>query len=303
MNGSHNTKYPHSLTVICFGEVLWDNLPSGRKPGGAPMNVAYHLNKMGLTAQPISMVGADQDGRDLLTVMESLQIDTVYCGIDVKHKTSTVEVTFNTNGDAAYDIVYPVAWDYIEYQNVFETAAKCADAFVFGSLASRNDITRSTLYKLLDSAPYRVFDVNLRKPHYDEAYIKYLLSKTDLLKVNYEELEVLTGWYGFAGAEEDMISILQEKSGIKEIIVTKGSQGASYFCENVHYIQPAYQVTVKDTVGSGDSFLAAFLSGRLKNRPIKDSLDYAAKVAAYITTLNGACPVYDLHEINEFQAL
>ncbi|MBP1637937.1 MAG: PfkB domain protein, partial [Bacteroidetes bacterium] len=35
-------------TVVCYGEVLWDIFPTKTKPGGAPMNVAYHLRKFGV---------------------------------------------------------------------------------------------------------------------------------------------------------------------------------------------------------------------------------------------------------------
>ena len=55
--------------VICFGEVLWDFLPQGKEPGGAPMNVTYHLNKSGVPASLISKVGKDDLGDEILKVM------------------------------------------------------------------------------------------------------------------------------------------------------------------------------------------------------------------------------------------
>ena len=52
--------------VLCYGEVLWDCLPDGRFPGGAPMNVAYHLTSLGSTGWPVSRVGDDELGGELL---------------------------------------------------------------------------------------------------------------------------------------------------------------------------------------------------------------------------------------------
>ncbi len=46
--------------VVCFGETLWDVLPDGKQPGGAPMNVAYHLGKLGKNPAVISRVGKDE---------------------------------------------------------------------------------------------------------------------------------------------------------------------------------------------------------------------------------------------------
>ena len=45
--------------VVCFGEILWDILPDRKMPGGAPMNVAYHLNQLGVPTAMISRVGTD----------------------------------------------------------------------------------------------------------------------------------------------------------------------------------------------------------------------------------------------------
>lgn len=289
------------LNVICFGEVLWDNLPSGRQPGGAPMNVAYHLNKLGISSSLVSRVGNDENGIGLLQILKTLSLDTDYCQVDQLNKTSTVEVNIATNNEVAYEIVFPVAWDFIELDSRILALTSKSDAFVFGSLAGRNEITRSTLLELLDIATYRVFDVNLRAPFYCEKYMSILLGKTDLLKLNYLELNEVVSWYSDDCKQEELqVKLLQRKFGIKEIIVTKGSAGASFYTKEQAYSQPAFRISVADTVGSGDSFLAAFLSERLKNRNIEQSLEFASALSAFITTHSGACPSYELPDISNF---
>lgn len=289
------------INVICFGEVLWDNLPSGRKPGGAPMNVAYHLQKLGISSSLVSRVGNDDNGTSLLEILKKLDLSTEYCQIDGFNKTSTVEVNITSNNEVEYEIVFPVAWDFIALDPRISALTSKANAIVFGSLAGRNEMSRSTLHTLLDSAKYRVFDVNLRAPYYSESYMHILLGKTDLLKLNYLELGKIVGWYKEDCKEEkEKVQFLQDKFDIKEIIVTKGSDGASFYAGSDVYHQSAYKIIVKDTVGSGDSFLAAFLSSRLKNHGIEESLTFAAALSAFITTHAGACPPYQISDVTDF---
>lgn len=289
------------LNVVCFGEVLWDNLPAGRQPGGAPMNVAYHLNKLGISGSIVSRVGNDENGVSLLQALKKLDLGTAYCQVDELNKTSTVEVNIGLNNEVTYEIVFPVAWDFIEPDPRILALTGKADALVFGSLAGRNEISRSTLLELLDLAKYRVFDVNLRAPYYGEEYLHTLLGKTDLLKLNYQELTEIASWYADDCKEEGSgVKLLQDKFGIKEVIVTKGGAGASFYSQDQVYNQAAYQISVADTVGSGDSFLAAFLSERLKDKSIEESLKFAAALSAFVTTHSGACPVYQLSDVSGF---
>jgi fructokinase len=287
--------------VICFGEMLWDNLPSGRKPGGAPMNVAYHLNKFHIRSTVLSRVGNDADGIALLNVLKDLDLGTDCCQVDFANKTSTVEVQITENNEVEYEIVSPVAWDFIALQTRYTDITRQADAFVFGSLSGRNEVTRATLSALLELASYRVFDVNLRAPHYDRKYIQDLLQKTNLLKLNEQELKMIAGWSGrFEMDEKGQVKLLQDQFNIPEIIVTKGAAGASFYNNNLVYDQRAFKIKVKDTVGSGDSFLAAFLSRRLKSADIQECLRFASAVSAFITSQSGACPPYQMADLTHF---
>lgn len=288
--------------VVCFGEILWDNLPGGKKPGGAPMNVAYHLNQLGIESTLISRVGNDNEGFELLKVLEKRGISLDYCQLDRNYKTSQVEVVINNNHEVSYDIVFPVAWDFIEPHQRYISLLQEANALVFGSLVTRNKTSRDTLELLLESPVYKVFDINLREPYIDKETITQLLHKTDLLKLNLHELEIIGGWYNSSfKRDEDKVAILHNEYNIKEVIVTRGSSGASYFSEDIHYHYPAYKVKVNDTVGSGDSFLAAFLYKKLSGENLEETLDFASAMGAFITTQTGACPHYSRSDLNRFQ--
>jgi fructokinase len=287
--------------VVCYGEILWDNLPSGKKPGGAPMNVAYHLNQLGIESRLISKVGNDKNGEELLAFLQTKGLSRKYCQIDNTYPTSTVEVLIGEDNEVKYEIVKPVAWDYIEENEEISTLTENADAFVFGSLATRCLTSYNTLLSLLDKATFRVFDVNLRAPHYSVDFIAKLLVKSDLLKLNIHELNLITNWFfPNCKTEWEKVTLIQERFQIPEIVVTKGSLGATYYTKNEQYNYPAYKVIVNDTIGSGDSFLAAFLAKRLEDTEIEETLSYAAALGAYVTMHSGACPEYEKNDLYRF---
>ena len=64
--------------AVCYGEILWDVTPSGEQPGGAPMNVAYHLQKLGIPSAVISRSGSDTRGYELVALLDSYQNSTKY---------------------------------------------------------------------------------------------------------------------------------------------------------------------------------------------------------------------------------
>ncbi|WP_113662937.1 carbohydrate kinase family protein [Pedobacter nanyangensis] len=279
--------------AICFGEILWDNLPSGRLAGGAPMNVAYHLRKLGVDASLISRVGDDEAGKTLIDFISSIGIPAENIQIDLEQSTSEVIASLKENNEMVYTITYPTAWDYITWQNDFERRLADADVFIFGSLSARNEVSKTTLLQLLDHAKFKVFDVNLRTPYYDKNTIGTFLSKADVVKLNENEIVMLGNWFTAGGDEQNVVAALMEQFQLAEILITKGADGGTYYSQNQKIDYLAEKVTVVDTVGSGDSFLAAFLSQKLAGEKIVDCLNFAAKVAGFVTSQKGACPNYD----------
>src|SRR5690606_30668687 len=180
--------------VTCFGEILWDVFPGSEKPGGAPMNVAYHLHRLGIKSNIVSRIGNDKRGRSLLDILEGWGLSTQYIQVDTEHDTSEVQAVMDDNEEVKYEIISPVAWDFIEWKTELDARLSTSDAFVFGSLASRNDTTYKTLISMLEKAKYKVFDVNLREPHYNETIIKFLLNQANLLKLNEAELGIISEW-------------------------------------------------------------------------------------------------------------
>jgi fructokinase len=286
-------------TVVCFGEMLWDVLPSGAKPGGAPMNVAYHLQKLGMAPAVISRVGADERGSELLRLLAENGITTDHVQKDATHPTGVVLARLNERAEATYEIVQPVAWDFIALQPGLEKLVAAARYFVFGSLAARETVSRQTLFQLLESAGTKVFDINLRAPHYTKDVLETLLRQCTILKINEEELQLVTGWYGNLKKLEEQMALLQDRFRIDTIVTTRGSAGAVLLTGGNTYTHAGYKVVVKDTVGSGDAFLAALLSQLHSGAEATAALRFANELGAYIASKEGACPPYDIDEVRE----
>ncbi|MCB9302853.1 MAG: carbohydrate kinase [Lewinellaceae bacterium] len=284
-------------TIICFGEVLWDLLPTGRIAGGAPMNVAFHVNQMGMQSKMISSIGDDDLGKELKRFMENKGISTDLIQTDNTFPTGIVNVILDNGGYPSYEIVSPVAWDYIRPDDKAKDLVKSADALVFGSLACRTERNKRTLFEYLELAPIRILDVNLRAPFYSQPLIESLLEKADIVKMNDEELALIAGWQGLDGEERSQLEFLKNKFGLDVLILTKGKDGAVCLDETGYYEQPAFPVVVKDTIGSGDSFLAAFLSKYLKNEHTRQCLIFAGAVGALVATKAGGTPEVTPQEI------
>lgn len=287
--------------VVCYGEVLWDIFPTQTKPGGAPMNVAYHLHKLGIDSRMISRVGNDEAGEKLLKLLTEWNIPTENCQIDQSYETGKVIATVLPGNEMSYSIHSPVAWDFIAPKMNYDSLVSEADAFVFGSLVTRNDTSRETLYQLIEKAKFNVFDVNLRQPFYSPETIKYLLGKCNLLKLNEVELKLISSWFtNEENEEETSVRFLQDEFDIDEVIVTKGAEGASYYTQTESFSFPAFKVKVKDTCGSGDSFLAAFLAKKLENETPETGMVYATGLGAFVASHEGACPAYDIEKLESY---
>ena len=286
--------------VVSFGEILWDKLPSGKVPGGAPLNFAYRLNSFQNSLSIISKVGDDSLGKGLTDFLKKNGLGTEHIQISKIYKTGEVNVSIDKNGIADYDILNPVAWDDISLNLKNIELTKNSSVFVFGSLICRNMTSRRTLKELLKIAPFKLFDINLRSPYYNMNLIEELMLSSDFIKFNYEEIEEISTIYINKKATlENMIETISEKTKTKNICVTMGEKGACYYTNNSFYYQDGFKINVLDTVGAGDSFLATLVEGILNKTKPQEILKKACAVAALVASKEGATPAVSMTEIND----
>lgn len=290
-----------NIKSVCFGEILYDVFPEQERIGGAPLNVASRLSGLGISTEMISKVGNDEKGEKLISYLKSKNIKTENITKDTKYPTGVVNVTLSTSGSATYEIAHPAAWDKIEISEEIKNSVQKADAFIFGSLICRDEVSQKTLFELLPDANYRIFDINLRPPHYHKDTLVKLMDKADFIKFNDDELFEIAEMLGSRyNSLEQNLQYLSEKTNTKTICVTKGRHGAVLLKDGTRYYNSGFKVRVKDTVGAGDSFLASLIAGLLKNEEIQGTLDFACAMGALVAGEEGANPKFDEERIREF---
>lgn len=283
-------KTPH---IIAWGEVLWDCLPRGLFLGGAPFNVAHHLQQQGVNASIASAVSDDVLGNEIKTRAVRSKVDTRFLDTVQDLPTGYVSVEINERGNASYTIAGPVAWDRIPATSGLLDAARNADAILFGSLAQRGDFNRKELKKLLAAGDaLKVMDVNLRTPFDSRDLVLELAQRVDLLKLNGEELESLSKADGDLATQCEALAGL---TGAAAICVTLGSEGAFYWAPELQVSAKSPEVNVVDTVGAGDAFMSAVLKDWLEGGfdeavSAEKALKRACILGGYVASKEGATP-------------
>jgi fructokinase len=297
-------KNKNILNVVTFGEVLWDIFPTHKKIGGAPLNVGLRMSSLGAVATIISRVGADKNGADIISFLNDQNVSSDLILVEEEYKTGIVNVMINEKGNASYDIMYPSSWDKIMLTNEMIEKVSESDVFIFGSLICRDEISRLTLYSLLEKAKYKVFDVNLRNPYFTIEVINELMLKADFIKLNDEELwEISRKLESPFNSFEQNIKFIAEKTKTNQICVTKGAFGAVLYYNDKFYYNSGYFIIVVDTVGAGDSFLATLIVRLLRGKSPQKSLNYACAVGALVAGHEGANPKISEKEIVKYMML
>ena len=287
--------------VVCFGEVLWDCFPEGRKIGGAPLNVALGLKHHALEVEMISAVGEDALGDELIAFLASQQLASHIQRN--AYPTGTVAVSLDTQGVAQYTITGPVAWDAIEAGPKQLEVLANAQALVYGSLAAREEQSFQSLLGIIAAAAFKIFDVNLRPPHYSIERLKQLMVPADLIKFNEEEiLEISAALGSNSTSLQTNMEFIAAHTQTPNICVTRGGEGATVLYNNTWYTHGGYPVTVADTVGAGDAFLAAFVAGFLQTNTLQKTLDHACAMGALVASKEGANPKITTAEIAALKA-
>ncbi|MGQ8335191.1 carbohydrate kinase family protein [Sunxiuqinia sp. A32] len=288
--------------VIGIGELLWDVFPDQKKIGGAPVNFAYHVSKLGTESLAISAIGNDELGRELLNVIE--QAGVHYNIGRNEYPTGTVQVTLSGNGVPQYEICEPVAWDFIKIKPELEAIVQNASAVCFGSLAQRGKLSRESIQLLVQLVPktaYKVFDINLRQQFYSKELIRDSLSLCNVLKINDEELEIVSEMFGLDGSQYEKCRTLITEYDLSLLVLTCGTNGSYLYTNDQTSFRETPMVQVVDTVGAGDSFTAAIVSGLLNNRSLEEMHELAVKLSAFVCTQSGAMPEYEKEELKKIK--
>ncbi|WP_017293258.1 carbohydrate kinase family protein [Geminocystis herdmanii] len=272
--------------VIIFGEVLFDRFPDGKMVlGGAPFNVAWHLQGFGVSPLFISRVGNDSEGEKIKQSMKDWGMDLSGIQTDKQYPTGVVDVKFKDN-EPYYDIVQNSAYDFIDSSSIPYLDKN--SLLYHGSLALRNQTSQATLDSIKkDVSPSIFFDVNLRSPFWDLSSIESLLSQTSWLKLNQDELPLIVPQ---EKNTESQINYLFSHYSLTQITLTQGKAGATSFTspQQNYQVSPSQNTVVVDTVGAGDAFSSVLILGILKQWDISTTLQRAQEFASKVVKIQGA---------------
>ncbi len=289
---------PSAPRVAVFGEALVDELPSGVRPGGAPLNVAAHAAAFGLSPLLLTRLGSDAAGEALRAAMASRGIPVEGVQVDPALPTGRAVVTLR-GGVPRFEIPAGAAFDAIDGAAAARAVREARPAVVaFGTLALRETVSREALREVLDASPaVRLVDLNLRAPWYDGAVVTRALSAAHVVKASDEELDELRRLLCLTLREPEALAAdVVRRFRLKALYVTRGARGAAVSWRSGDVVHRAEadasgsQDEVVDTVGAGDAFTAVVLLGLVRRWTAEESLRRGVELAGAVTRIAGATP-------------
>ena len=299
------------MFVVC-GEALMDVFSAGEtatgmaldaQVGGSPFNAAVGLARLGQPVAFFSAVSRGFLGEHLMRALEAEGVDT--SAVQRNDAPTTLSLigldahrvpSYSFYGDGCADRQLTI--------DALASVPKGIRVIHLGSYATVVDPIASTLRALVEREHARAliaYDPNVRLNVEPELArwrdtLKWMLTRTHLLKVSEEDLQLLLP---DMSPEEFAADALGH--GVKLVVVTRGGEGAVAWTPQVHARAPTVQVEVIDTVGAGDTFQAALLAWlaeqgtlspaslqRLSSADLESALGFAARAAAITCSRRGA---------------
>ena len=283
----------NNYIIAGIGELLWDVLPKTEEIGGAPVNFAYHVTALGSKGIPVSTIGRDTRGERALAELQKRGIDTAAISILDDFATGYVTAVVDEEGKATYRFPDDVAWDHLQLNKYAEILPDTLDAVCFGSLAQRSEHSRRVIHGFLDNLrpeTVKVFDINFRQDFYSREVIESSLQRTDILKLNEEELPVLARLLELNGSSDIWLTRLVKRYRLKMAILSRGGQGSLLVTPETSSEHPGIVTHIEDTIGAGDSFTAAATIGFLQGLTLEEISEKANRIAAYVCSQQGGMP-------------
>ena len=294
-------------TVVSFGEILWDIMPSSKRTlGGAPFNFAYRINSLGDRGLIVSSLGKDELGREALESVSALGLDVDNIQLDSGKPTGTVQVSFDKDNNPDYVIVPHVAYDNISVTADLLAVSEKADCICFGSLIQREKQSRETLRQFLSNSPnsFKFCDINLRKKCYNIDTISFSFEQAHAVKMNEDEAYQLAEMFGFpCKTIPEFCKNLIERWELRYCLVTLAECGAYVLSESEGEVYvPGYEIEMVDSLGAGDAFSAGFIHEMLRGSGLKQACRLGNTLGALVASNHGATSLIGEKDIDIFQS-
>jgi fructokinase len=278
-------------SITAIGEIIFDIYPGYKKPGGAPLNFIYHIQKLTGNSKLISRVGNDPPGKEAIEFFTKNNIALSYIQVDKIHETGTAISNLDENKIPHWKIPSEKAYDFIDIPDFKDEIIENSSCLYFGSLAQRMEKSRTTIQSFFGKDIKYFFDINIRQTYYTKNILEVSLNATDVLKVNYDELYLLHNMF-LPGKFElnQSVSAIMEKFNIEVAALTLGNKGAMVFRNKESNFYKGTKNNVVDTTGAGDAYSAMLCLGYLHNMDLNEINQIASDFATEIIKLPGAIP-------------
>ena len=270
------------MTYPCsaiFGEIIFDRFADHVALGGAPLNVAWYLHQLGLPAALVSAVGADELAARARDFMTTAGMEQTYI-LDRPEPTGAADVSF-VDGEPTFSLQEASAWDHIELP---PDHGLTPELVYYGTAARRTLTNRDSLRRLLDLEPrHRLYDPNLREPHYTDELVLEGLALATAVKLSAHEWEIASRLTGL-GSPPDLL----DRFGLDLVAVTRGAEGAELYAHGESLRSPGHPVASVNPVGAGDAFSGILAAGLLRNVDPDKMLEAACAAGAAVVQQEGA---------------
>jgi fructokinase len=308
-NGDSNNLYLHfkpngsasRSRVLVLGEVLWDLFPASVRLGGAALNFAAHIKRLGHEPVLISAVGTDELGDQAIHAITTLGLDLSFLQKTERFKTGTAAVQLGPGDQTSFVIERPAAYDAVQLSDGdIEQIIKWKPEWLYyGTLFSSSVTGKDVLRRLLEALPQakRFYDLNLRPGSDSPELVSELLRAANVIKLNEEELRSVHEFTQLPPETEAFCRAGAERFGWDAVCITLGARGCAMLAGEEYVEVNGHRVDVADTVGAGDAFAAAFMHGIVSNRPASEIAEFSNRVGALVASVHGAIPNWTIEEV------
>jgi len=271
--------------ICCVGHITSDKIVNTRStmhmPGGTALYFSCAVNK--LDVKYVLVTALAEAEMEYVTYLRGKNIEV---RIQPSKHTVIFENIYGENQDERTQNVLQIA-DAFTMEQLLNVEAK---VFHLGPLLA--DDFSTDLIKTLAAKGSIALDVQgyLRKVIDQKVYVtdwpdkKTALQYIDILKADVAELAALSGY----DTVEEGVKFLADL-GVRESVITNGSQGSAIYSDGVLYQVPAYHPEmVVDATGCGDTYMAGYLYKRVKkSADIQQAGEFAAAMAGLKTMSPG----------------
>jgi ribokinase len=288
------------MTVVVFGSINLDlvvevpHLPTRGETvignrffsaaGGKAANQAVAVAKLGTSVSLVGQVGDDSFGKTLLENLQAAGVDISSITINPHTHSGIASIVVDEKGENTIACAAG-ANNLVREREVATFKALLPKSKVVllelgiplaTVLAAAREAKTSKAFVVLDPAPAKS---NLP----DELY-----HLVDLITPNEVEASQLVGFTVDGVTTARQAASFLHQMGVKNVIITLGSQGAFYSSAIENFWVKPIPVSVVDTVGAGDAFNGALAVALAEGKSLKEAVQWGVVAGALAVTKNGA---------------